>query len=295
MNILFMCVANSARSQMAEGLARAIWGDQVVVKSAGSHPGKVNPIAVQVMGEKGIDLSLHWSKSVDDLGPGFFATLDYVITLCAEEVCPTVVSKAQKLHWPFPDPAAENTPEAFREVRDRIELAIKGFELRKQMPSIRSAEEADLEGITAIYNEAILNSVATFDTQPKNLEEQRKWFLAHDTRHPVLVAELGGKTVGWCSLSAWSDRCAYADTVEISTYVHKDFRSVGIGKALNSFAINGAREAGFHSILARVSGDNVAGAEIQRRLGFSLVGTMREVGNKFGKLHDVHLFQLMLR
>lgn len=162
------------------------------------------------------------------------------------------------------------------------------------MVSIRRAEETDLVEITAIYNEAVLNSVATFDTQPKNLEEQRKWFLAHHSRHPVLVAEFDSKIVGWCSLSAWSDRCAYADTAEISTYVHKDFRSQGIGKALNTFAINFAREAGFHSILARVSGHNVAGAEIQKRLGFLLVGTMREVGNKFGKLHDVHLFQLML-
>lgn len=128
MNILFMCVANSARSQMAEGLARAAWGERITVKSAGSHPGKLNPIAVQVMKEKGIDISRHWSKSFEDLSPGFIATLDYVITLCAEEVCPTMVSKGRKLHWPFPDPASENTVEAFRGVRDLIELAIKDFE-----------------------------------------------------------------------------------------------------------------------------------------------------------------------
>lgn len=127
MNILFMCVANSARSQMAEGLARAIWGEQVTVKSAGSHPRKLNPIAVQVMNERGIDISSHWSKSVDDLSAEFIASLDYVITLCAEEVCPTVVSKGRRLHWPFPDPASENTVEAFRSVRDRIEAAIGDF------------------------------------------------------------------------------------------------------------------------------------------------------------------------
>lgn len=127
MNILFMCVANSARSQMAEGLARSIWGDRVTVQSAGSHPGKLNPIAVQVMKEKGIDISSHWSKSVDDLKPEFIARLDYVITLCAEEVCPTVVTKGRRLHWPFPDPASENTVEAFRSVRDRVESAIGDF------------------------------------------------------------------------------------------------------------------------------------------------------------------------
>lgn len=129
MNVLFMCVANSARSQMAEGLARTAWGEHVTVESAGSHPGKLNPLAVQVMKEKGIDISKHWSKSVNDLSPAFTAKLDYVITLCAEEVCPIIISKAQKLHWPFPDPATENTAEAFRDVRDRIALAIREFEI----------------------------------------------------------------------------------------------------------------------------------------------------------------------
>src|SRR3989344_9278941 len=113
MNILFMCVANSARSQIAEGLARQIFPNSEV-KSAGSHPGQLNPIAVMVMNEIGIDISRHYSKSYDDLPPKFIVSLDHVITLCADEVCPTMVSKAKKLHWPFPDPA---TTEAISEDR----------------------------------------------------------------------------------------------------------------------------------------------------------------------------------
>src|SRR3989338_483126 len=105
MNILFMCVANSARSQLAEGLAKAFFGNCAKIESAGSHPSKLNPFAVQVMKESGIDISRQWSKSTDDLSPGFIVKLDYVITLCAEEVCPVMVSKAKKLHWPLRDPA----------------------------------------------------------------------------------------------------------------------------------------------------------------------------------------------
>lgn len=132
MNILFMCVANSARSQIAEGLARSILGPTVRVESAGSVPTQPNPLAIRVLKEKGIDISGSRSKSADDLSPGFLANLDYVITLCAEEVCPILVSRAQKLHWPFSDPASVTGPEeaklaAFRKVRDEIEAAILRF------------------------------------------------------------------------------------------------------------------------------------------------------------------------
>ncbi len=133
MNILFMCVANSARSQLAEGLARQVFPD-AEIKSAGSHPGKLNPFAVSAMKEVGIDISKHYSKSIDDLSPKFLVVIDYVITLCAEEVCPMVVAQnATKLHWPFPDPATkEGLPEAemikrFREAREAIHARLKEF------------------------------------------------------------------------------------------------------------------------------------------------------------------------
>ncbi len=133
MNILFMCVANSARSQLAEGLAKQVF-PQAEIRSAGSNPGKLNPSAVAVMKEMGIDISKHYSKSYDDLSPEFIFSLDYVITLCAEEVCPMIVSKAKKIHWPFPDPAAkEPIPEAeslkrFREARDGIHERLREFQ-----------------------------------------------------------------------------------------------------------------------------------------------------------------------
>jgi arsenate reductase (thioredoxin) len=130
--ILFMCVANSARSQLAEGLARKRF-PHAHIESAGSHPGKLNPYAVEALKEIGIDISAQFSKSVDDLPPEFIHGLDYVITLCAEEVCPVVVSKAKKLHWPHPDPATreplshDELLERFRIARDAIGKRIEEF------------------------------------------------------------------------------------------------------------------------------------------------------------------------
>lgn len=128
-SILFLCVANSARSQMAEGLARHLFGDRVRVQSAGSSPSRVNPFAIAAMREIGIDLTTHSSKSVQTIDP---ASVDLVITLCAEEVCPVFLGQAQRLHWPFPDPdrkhedlTDEERLEHFRVVRDAIRIRLE--------------------------------------------------------------------------------------------------------------------------------------------------------------------------
>ncbi len=131
--ILFLCVANSARSQLAEGLAKNMFGDKAIVMSAGSEPsGKVQPWAIEALKEIGIDISHNTSKSIEQLPLGFIASLDYVITLCAEEVCPTMVSKATRLHWPIPDPASASEaekPKIFRTARDEIKKRLEAFRL----------------------------------------------------------------------------------------------------------------------------------------------------------------------
>ena len=124
MRILFLCVANSARSQMAEGLARAMLGPEIEVLSAGSSPSRLNQRAVEALSELGIDISHQRSKSVDSIEP---SGIDLVITLCAEEVCPVFLGRARRLHWPLPDPAAappEAAPQRFREVRDELRKRI---------------------------------------------------------------------------------------------------------------------------------------------------------------------------
>ena len=130
-SLLFLCVANSARSQMAEGLARQLFGDRVTVQSAGSEPSRVNPVAIEVMREIGLDIGDQRSKAVATIDP---ATVDTVITLCAEEVCPVFLGRARRLHWPIPDPATdepdvshEDMLARFRSARDAVRERLERF------------------------------------------------------------------------------------------------------------------------------------------------------------------------
>ncbi len=125
--ILFLCVANSARSQMAEGIARKLFPSDVKVWSAGSRPTRVRPEAIAVLQEIGIDISAHRSKAVAEVPA---AEVDTVITLCGEEECPLFLGKAERLHWGLPDPAAVTESEAarlaaFREVRAELQTRIE--------------------------------------------------------------------------------------------------------------------------------------------------------------------------
>lgn len=130
MKILFLCVANSARSQMAEGIARVILGKSVIVESAGSAPAdRVNSFAVQVMAEKGFDITSQRPKTVDSIN---LESFDLIITLCAEEVCPVTLPKTKVVRWPLTDPAyPESTSlvqlKRFREIRDELHRRISGL------------------------------------------------------------------------------------------------------------------------------------------------------------------------
>jgi len=120
-HLLFLCVANSARSQMAEGIARSLAGPGVRISSAGSVPTQVRPEAIEVLREIGIDATGQRSKSVDEVD----ADVDAVVTLCAEEVCPVWLGSALRVHWGLPDPASATGSSAerlaaFRSVRDEL-------------------------------------------------------------------------------------------------------------------------------------------------------------------------------
>lgn len=122
--VLFMCVANSARSQMAEAIAKAVAPPNVAVYSAGSRPAGLNPLAVQVMAEIGLDISGHYSKGLDEVPAD---RIELVVTLCAEEVCPAWLGKGWRLHWALPDPASADQAEMlqkFREVRDILAFRV---------------------------------------------------------------------------------------------------------------------------------------------------------------------------
>lgn len=127
-SVLFLCTHNSARSQMAEGLLRAMAGDRFEVESAGTEKTSVHPLAIRAMAERGIDISGHTSKVFTDLSRG---TWDYLITVCddANERCPFVAGARQRLHWSLPDPSRAAGDEddrlaVFRRVRDEIETRL---------------------------------------------------------------------------------------------------------------------------------------------------------------------------
>ena len=133
MNILFLCVGNSARSQIAEGLAKDMLPNSFNIKSAGSLPAEnVHKHAILVMNDIGIDISKNTTKSIKSINKKFINSLDYVITLCAEEVCPVVPKATRVFHWPNEDPDNDifndiQSKNAFTKTREDIFTLLKKF------------------------------------------------------------------------------------------------------------------------------------------------------------------------
>jgi phosphinothricin acetyltransferase len=160
--------------------------------------------------------------------------------------------------------------------------------------AIRRAQAADAAAVAEIYNEAIATTTATFDTEPKSVNDRAAWLETHNRRYPVIVAESAGRVVGWASLSPWSERKAYSATGEVTYYVLADFRGHGIGRRLQDALIAEAKRQGFHTLVARITAGNDASVRLCETSGFEHIGTMKEVGHKFGQRLDVHIFQLMI-
>ncbi len=157
--------------------------------------------------------------------------------------------------------------------------------------AVRVAEAGDLPAIAEIYNDAVLNSTATFDTEPAMLEESEQWL--RDRSHPyaVLVTEHEGEVAGWAALKAFASKPAYRFTAENTVYVRADMRGKGVGKALLGCLLEVATENGFRTVIARIAAPNPASVRLHRRLGFRRVGVEREVGRKFGRWLDVVVMQ----
>jgi protein-tyrosine-phosphatase/catechol 2,3-dioxygenase-like lactoylglutathione lyase family enzyme len=196
-SILFLCVANSARSQMAESLARTIFGPEVRVQSAGSKPTTVNPYAIEVMREIGIDLSAHRSKSVDTIDP---ASVDTVVTLCAEEVCPLFLGEARRIHWPIQDAASDDpalTPEQmrqrFRTARDQIRGRLEVLHALQDVPA--GPEPIEFHASVRVKN---LAASARFyawllGTEPKEWTHRYVTFVRPDLHANFVIVVADGK------------------------------------------------------------------------------------------------------
>jgi L-amino acid N-acyltransferase YncA len=160
---------------------------------------------------------------------------------------------------------------------------------------VRLATVKDLEAITNIYNEAILTTDATFDTDIKTVAEQKVWFEEHGPRNPVVVAVKDNQICGWASLSKWSTRCAYSNTAEISVYIKESHRGKGIGQILINKVLILGEKVGLHTVISRITGGNAVSIHLHEKFGFEHIGTMKEVGNKFGQLLDVCMMQKIYR
>lgn len=161
---------------------------------------------------------------------------------------------------------------------------------------IRPATRADVPAIRDIYNEAVINTTASYDDEPSTLEARMAWFEAHaGAGYPVLVAEdERDGVVGWSSLSAFHPRAGYRFTVEDSVYVAPGWRGRGLGRQLLLPLIAQARLSGYRAIIAIIDADNAASIRLHAGLGFERAACLRQVGYKFGRWLDVVYMQLLL-
>jgi protein-tyrosine-phosphatase/N-acetylglutamate synthase-like GNAT family acetyltransferase len=213
--VLFLCVANSARSQIAEGLARQRFANRLQILSAGSNPTQVNPYAIETMLEVGVDLASHTSKLVGEIDPH---GIELVITLCAEEVCPAFYGPVRRIHWPIPDPATsdpavtrEQLLERFRTARTRIGARLDLIEAALALPPhtlIAPATEEDRLEIEALMISSGLPLDGLGNTE-------------------LVLARIDGRLVGAAGIEQWG-----AEWLLRSVAVATEHRSTGIAELL---------------------------------------------------------------
>lgn len=163
------------------------------------------------------------------------------------------------------------------------------------MLTIRKAIHGDLPAITDIYNDAVLNTTATFDTLTRTIEDRTDWFNNRNENFPIFVAEKNSQIVGYISLNKWSDKKGYDRTAEISLYILPGFQGEGIGKMLIEFVVAEAQETHLHSIIARITEGNEVSIHLHKAVGFEVCGHLKEAGFKFDRYLDVTIMQKMLR
>lgn len=161
---------------------------------------------------------------------------------------------------------------------------------------VRPAIHSDLDGILAIYNDAVLTTTATYDYEPRSLDDRVAWFEEHQRqRLPVLVAvEANSQILGWSSLSRYHNRSGYRFTVENSVYVATRHRGRGIGTLLLPPLIESARALRLHAIIAAIDAENEASIRLHSRFEFAEVGRFKQVGFKFNRWLDVIYMERLL-
>ena len=161
---------------------------------------------------------------------------------------------------------------------------------------IRKAERKDIPALLEIYNHEVRNGVATLDINEKNLQQWTVWFENHNIKnHPLIVLEDEGIIKGYASLSSYREKEAYSSTVELSIYVHPDFRGQGVGKALmNEILLMAREDSTIHTVVSVITSGNSVSEALHEKFGFTFCGKIREAGIKHGRLIDISNYQLMV-
>ncbi len=163
------------------------------------------------------------------------------------------------------------------------------------LPLVRPAAPADLEPTLEIYNHAVAHTTASYDYDPRPVLEHQKWYADKlEGGFPLLVAEQGGRVVGFATFGGFRAKMGYQYTLEHSVYVHPEFQGRGVGSALMPPLIEAARAQKCHSLMAGIDSSNAGSIAFHHRYGFVEVATLREVGFKFGRWLDLTFMQLVL-
>jgi phosphinothricin acetyltransferase len=165
---------------------------------------------------------------------------------------------------------------------------------RERAIAIRPATDEDSPAIARIYNEGILDRVATLETETRSAEERRQWLAGKSPRHPVFVAERAGEVVAWGSLNVFNPRHCYDHVADFSVYVARDRRGQGLGRTMLAHLIDAARAIGFHKLVLATFPFNDAGVALYERAGFRPVGIYREQGQLDGRWVDILIMEMLL-
>ncbi len=160
--------------------------------------------------------------------------------------------------------------------------------------AIRPATAADAEAIATIYNQGIEDRIATLETELRTRDERRQWLAARSLRHPVIVAEAGGRVVGWGSLNVFNARKAYEYVADFSVYIERGWRGKGVGSRLLTRLIELGRELGYHKLVLSAFPSNTGGMALYQKLGFRTVGIYKEQGKLDGKWVDTIIMEKLL-
>ena len=162
--------------------------------------------------------------------------------------------------------------------------------------NIRRARIDDVPSCLDIYNYEVVNGVATLDLEPRMLPEWQEWYEAHsDEHHPIIVGAVDGVVAGYASLSPYRPKEAYKSTVELSIYIHQDYRGKGIATQLMAHILEIAKnDPLLHNVVSVITAGNEGSTKLHERFGFTYCGLTPQVGFKHGKYQDTETYALLV-